>query len=261
MRTVSAGIGACLLAAAAVTAEGQVPRTTPPPAPPRPGGATFVGSVRIAGEFADPGTEVDVVIYRSGQTPISCAHGTVESTPTGPGQAPSLGYMAPLEQTPTCLNPDNTYHFYVNGVRAPQKSGITAPGTKLTYVHLTVPEVALKTSPEQTGVRLVWFYGKVRDRIGRPPPDGTTVTAESKGGSCSGTGKTQDLYWVPKTGGHTIGALGWYFIPIEMSQACADHPLEFRLWAGPKQGPGKPSSIKTPPYGVPANVDLVMPTP
>jgi hypothetical protein len=35
--------------------------------------------------------------------------------------------------------------------------------------------------------------------------------------------------------------------------------MEFRLYAGPKMGPGKPSGFDTPPYGAFKNVDLVMP--
>jgi hypothetical protein len=55
-------------------------------------------------------------------------------------------------------------------------------------VNLSVPSLAFKTSPEQLGVRLVWFYGRVRDRLGRPPPDSTPVTAEPTTGTCKGQG-------------------------------------------------------------------------
>ncbi len=263
MRTLSLVTGLVGLAVSAGPLGGQAvgARPTPDPKANPSGKPTFIGTVRIASQFADPGTVVDVVIFRSGQTPIPCAHGTVDVRPIGPNESSVPAFLAPLDPTPVCLNPDNVYHFYVNGVHAPQQSGSALPGTKLTYVNLTVTEAALRTDPEQGGVRLVWFYGKVRDKLGRPPPDSTIVTADA-GGDCKGTGKTQDLFWEPKTAGaRTIGALGWYLIPVEMSKACADRRLEFRLWAGPKDGPGKPSSIKTPPYGVPVNVDLVMPTP
>jgi hypothetical protein len=86
----------------------------------------FIGTVRIANQFADPGTVVDVVIFRNGHDPIVCGHAIVSQSPdSGPG------YVAPLEPRPRCLNPDNRYFFYVNGVLAPEKSGSRFPGASI----------------------------------------------------------------------------------------------------------------------------------
>jgi hypothetical protein len=47
--------------------------------------------------------------------------------------------------------------------------------------NLSVPELALKTNQDQAGVRLVWFFGQVKDRFGRPVDPGVTVTAKAQG--------------------------------------------------------------------------------
>lgn len=261
MRTILVMVGSVLLGMGGASRAGaqRIPPDKPEPGLTglplnRPG---FVGTVRIANQLADPGTVVDVVIFRNGHDPIVCGHGIVT---TAPGSTP--GYVVPLDETPRCLNPDNKYFFYVNGVLAPEKSGLDLPRSKLTYVNLTVQSLAFKTSPEQNGVRLVWFYGRVRDKLGQVPPDNTPVTAELKGGGCKGQGKTEDFYWVPKAAGSkTVGLLGWYFIPVEITEQCVNKILEFGLYAGPKPktNPGKPTTIKTPPYGVAYDVELVMP--
>jgi hypothetical protein len=239
-------------------------RAAVPPAPPTGPGPRFHGTVLIAGLPADPGTTVQAVVFRAGRTFTVCGDGQVQVRTLGltrPPPAPNTTeYDIALEPTPECLNPDNTFDFYVNGVYANASPKYPfSPGTQTVTIHVSVPELALKTEPTKTGVRLVWFYGQVKDRFGRSPPAGTTVTAKAKGASCSGTGKTLDLYWDPQFGGrHTFGVLGFYWIGVEQSPECVDRSLQFDIYAGGK--PLKPASprIATPRYGraVKANLEL-----
>lgn len=95
---------------------------TPPVAPIAPGGPHFTGTVLIAGLPADPGVVVQVVVFRAGMKFKVCAEGEVKVQTLGLTRPPPLprhtGYDAALDATPECLNPDNTYAFYVNGVYA-----------------------------------------------------------------------------------------------------------------------------------------------
>lgn len=254
-----------LLLAVAIGGEAAAQRPSAAPASPPSSGPQFSGMVLIAGLPADPGTVVQVVVFRSGQSFKVCGEGTVQVQTAGLTRPPPVpnttGYEATLEDTPECVNPDNTYDFYVNGVQAAASRKYPfSPNNQLATVHLSVPEVALKTGPSQEGVRLVWFYGRVRDAFGRPAPAGTTVTAKARGASCGGSGKTEDLYWAPKaTNRQTIGVLGFYWIGIERTAECLDRSVRFDIYAGSKLLRAVTVNVSTPPYGRALSANVQMP--
>lgn len=240
-----------LAVADAGAAAAQKPAGTTAPAPST--GPRFNGKVQVAGLPPDPGTTVQVVVFRAGQSFKVCAIGTV--------QAQTVMYEATLEAMPECVNPAVTYDFYVNGVYAnvSRKYSFSLTNQVVT-ANLSVPEVALKTNPKQQGVRLVWFYGKVRDNFGRPAPAGTTVTAKARGASCTGTGKTMDLSWSRE--GSTkkpLGILGFYWIGIERTASCLDPSVKFDVYTGSKPLKASTPNISTSKYGRAVNVNVEMP--
>ncbi len=252
-----------LLLGGAGAAAAQNPAGTPAPAP--SSGPQFTGKVLIAGLPADPGTTVQVVVFRAGTSFTVCGEGTVQVQTVGltrPPPVPNvLAYEAIIEDTPECVNPDVTYDFYVNGVyaNATRKYPFSATN-QVAIANLSVPEVALKTNPSQQGVRLVWFYGRVRDTFGRPAPTGTTVTAKARGVSCTGTGKTADLYWAPQASSkQTFGVLGFYWIGIERTAACLDRTVVFDIYTGSKLLKASTANISSPKYGRAIGVNVQMP--
>ncbi|MDQ6891745.1 MAG: hypothetical protein M3167_03590 [Acidobacteriota bacterium] len=212
------------------------------------------GYVEIAGQLADVGTTVQIVVFRSSKVFFVCGETTVHKVRDSRGAA----YDADIKQTPECLNPDNLYDFYVNGVHA----GAARFHFNTTYTenfkNIAVPAVALKT-PADSGVMLLWFYGQVKDELGRGAPKGTRVTAEARGAPCKGTGETSDLYWVPQDPiGQRMGVLGFYWIGVPLTAGCEDRQLLFDVYAGHSRLKGTAMNIHTPPYGkaVPANLTL-----
>ncbi len=126
--------------------------------------------------------------------------------------------------------------------------------------NLSVPELALKTNQDQTGVRLVWFFGQVKDGLGRPADTGVTVTAKARGAGCSGTGKTTDLYWEPQYAGQqTFGVRGFYLIGVDASAGCADTTLQFDVYAGSTSVRPAQPRIFTPNYGRAVRANLRLP--
>lgn len=251
-----------LLGAGAAEVAGQKPSGTMPSTP---GGPEFTGRVLIAGLPADPGTVVQVVVFRDAQNFKVCGDATVKVQTVGltrPPPMPNLtGYDAAVDNIPECTNPDNSYDFFVNGVLATASVRYPfSPTNQLATVNLSVPELALKTASAQPGVRLMWFYGRVRDNFGRPAPAGTMVTAQARGASCTGTGTTQDLYWAPKASSkETVGVLGFYWIGIDLSPACQDRSILFDVYAGSKLLRASTANVSTPPYGRAMTVNVQMP--
>ena len=93
----------------------QTPTSPPRPAPnPRRSQPHVEGMVEIAGEPADVGTMVQVVVFRSAHDFTICGDAAVQ---TGRDSRGAI-YDADILPTPECLNPDNLYDFYVNGVHA-----------------------------------------------------------------------------------------------------------------------------------------------
>ena len=247
-----------LLLAAAISG-GFVPATStwqdprqPVPQPPL-SNFKFAGTAQIIGLPADPGTSIQIVLFDAASNYIVCADTTVSMMPTGPGPNPPqvAGYTAALYNTPQCVNPDNKYDFYVNGVWA--GSGAYNFGSGIpTYKNVNVSEVALKSSSQQGGVRLVWLYGKVTDTFGRPAVPGTPVTAKAIGAACGGSGKTENLYWVPKAPKSLpVGENGFFWIAIEKTPACQDRTIAFEITTlGMNAGPPPQVRVTTPPYGL-----------
>lgn len=234
----------------------------PSPASTEPFQPVFAGTVSIANKPADPGTVVQVAVFRASRKYTVCADTTVQMHKTGapPGGVPNVtAYMARLKNTPQCLNPANEYDLYVNGVHARHVGYVFSPNAEISYQNLVVPEAALRTKPEQSGVRLVWFFGSVRDQIGRPVPDGTVVTVDARGATCHGTGKTQDLYWVPKAPNiQPVGKLGFYVVGVEMTNDCADSLIDFRVYAGAAPLQEIDRSVLTPPYAQAVEQNLLL---
>ncbi|HKX19652.1 MAG TPA: hypothetical protein VJT33_16750 [bacterium] len=233
----------------------------PSSATPLPYQPQFAGAVNIAGKPADIGTYVQIVIFSANGSYTPCAEAQVESkmepTSSGAGVARVVGYTARLAANVACLNPSNTYTFYVNGVFAAVAG---YPGPNVMYVNLSVSEAALKTNAAQGGVRLVWLYGLVQDRFGRPAPDGTTVTAKAIGASCGGTAKTQPLYWVPQfASNQPVGALGFYLIGVEPTTDCANRSVGFQVYASGNTGAASTVTAHTPPYGQSLNLVVRLP--
>lgn len=218
---------------------------------PLPYHVQFAGTVLIDGHPADPGTYVQIVVFRAGGGYTVCGDTTVqakmEPTSSGTGKVQVVAYAARLQSSAACLNPANTYSFYVNGIYAGRMGfpGTSMPG----YLNLSVTRAALRTNLTQGGVRLVWISGIVTDSHARTAPDGTPVTAEAVGASCRGTAQTKDLLWVPKFDqAHPVGALGYYVLGIEMTKDCVDRPVTLRVHADGSSDVHT-VQINTPPYG------------
>jgi hypothetical protein len=220
----------------------------------------YAGVVRIVGQFADPGTSVQIVVFDAASNFTVCGDATVSLQTVQPGaNSPVVaGYTAALYDIPQCVNPDDKYEFYVNGIWAaenPFQFSTQIP----TYVNLTVPEIALKSNPEQSGVRLLWISGKVFDTFGRPAVPGTPVTAEAVGAPCKGSGKTENLYWQSKAPNATpVGINGFFWIAVEKTPACSNRPLMFNLTAPGITTPPVQVSVKTPQYGVAFNSPAIV---
>jgi hypothetical protein len=245
-----------LLTAAVLAQAAAVPTPTSPPKPPRRPQPHVEGFVLIAGEPADAGTTVQIEVFRSATVHYGCGEATVQEGRDRRGAI----YDADIKQTPECLNPDNRYDFYVNGVHAGAQRHHFTRTSGQAYQNLAVPELALQT-PADSGVKLVWIYGQVKDDEGRGVPDKTTVTAEARGAPCKGTGTTKDLYWEPKDRfGETVGKHGFYYIGVPMTPGCEDKVLIFDVWAGgtkPKS-PQSAVNFSTPPYGRAMSANLVL---
>lgn len=254
-----------ILLAGAGAGKAVAQRPSGTPSSPPSGGPEFTGTVLIAGRPADPGTVVQIVVFRTATSFRVCAEATVQVQTAGLTRPPPVpnatGYDATLENSPECVNPDNTYDFYVNGVLAGASRHYPFSATsQLATMSLSVPELALKTDPSQAGVRLVWFSGRVRDNLGRPAPAGTVVTAQARGASCSGSGRTEDLYWAPKASSkQTVGVLGFYWIGIDQTADCLDRSVQFDVYAGGKLLRAATANVSTPPYGRPVSVNVQLP--
>lgn len=137
---------------------------------PLPYHVQFAGTVLIDGHPADPGTYVQIVVFRAGGGYTVCGDTTVqakmEPTSSGTGKVQVVAYAARLQSSAACLNPANTYSFYVNGIYAGRMGfpGTSMPG----YLNLSVTRAALRTNLTQGGVRLVWISGIVTDSHARP---------------------------------------------------------------------------------------------
>ncbi|HSB54346.1 MAG TPA: hypothetical protein VLD58_08315 [Gemmatimonadales bacterium] len=219
---------------------------------------SFAGRVLIEDRPADPGTYVQVVVYRADRSFTVCGDTTV-----GTGGR----YQLVVYPKPDCRTPGDRYEFYVNGVWAASRSAAsTTPGGPPVPTDMTAPMLALRTS-NRPGVRLVWFYGTVTDPRSRPAPVGIRIVASpdtsvSAGNSCLGTGLTQDLFWTPKTpGAQPLNVKGFYVIGIEMAAECQDMVTLFQLrGAGGSPGTVTPQTVlvDTPPYGLPSRKNLVL---
>ena len=99
----------------------------------------------------------------------------------------------------------------------------------------------------------------LRDNLGRPAPAGTTVTARARGASCTGTGKTTDLYWAPESSRTTFGVLGFYWLGVESTAECVDRSMQFDVYAGSKLLRASTANIATPQYGRAVAVNIQMP--
>ena len=249
---------ASFLLAAVVSAQGvAVPTPTKAPPNSRRTQPHVEGFVEIAGEPADIGTTVQIEVFRSATVHSACGEATVQKGRDSRGAI----YDADIKQTPECLNPDNLYDFYVNGVHSGAFRQNFDPPYQAAFKNLAVAELALKT-PADSGVMLLWLYGQVKDEFGRGVPDGTPVTAEARDAPCKGTGKTADLYWKPQDRiiRTTIGKHGFYWIGIPMTPGCEDRKLLFDVWAGgakPKSG-SSAVNMHTPPYGSAYSANLVL---
>lgn len=220
---------------------------------------SFAGTVLIEGRPADPGTYVQVVVYRADRSFTVCG----DTTAVANGR-----YQLVVYPQPECRTPGDRYEFYVNGVWAGSRSAaLTAPGIPPVSANMTAPMLALKTT-NRPGVRLAWFYGTVTDHLNRPAAAGLRIvaspdTSSSSGTSCLGTGTTQDLFWTPKAqGAQPLNVKGFYVIGVEMSAECQDKVVLFELRgavAG-SQGSIIPQYVplNTPPYGLPNHKDLVL---
>jgi hypothetical protein len=223
----------------------------------------FAGTVEIAGQPADPGTVVEIVVFRADAKYTPCADARVKQESPQAFDAPARlvsGYDARLEPTPDCLNPDNEYAFYVNGVWAANRKFPFSQSSQLSYVNLVVDKVALATDSTQGGIRLVWFYGTVHDKFQRPAAPGTKVTVEARGASCKGSGTTRDLYWVPKyPNSATVGAKGFFVVGVETLAGCVDRVVGFDIYAGEEKLQAAVRQVTTPPYGGAVQVNLTLP--
>jgi hypothetical protein len=226
---------------------------TAPPDKPKLSRYKFAGAVQILGQPADVGTFVQIVVFDAVSNYVVCADTTVIMQNIGTVANPNqvIGYIATLYDTPQCVNPDNRYDFYVNGVWG-GSTGFEFAENMPSYKNMNVAEVALRSNSEQGGVRLVWLYGKVFDTINRPAVPGTPVTAKAVGAACGGSGKTEDLYWVPKAPrGTPVGEKGFFWIGIEKTPACQNRSVTFEITVpGMVQNPPPRVTITTPSYGM-----------
>lgn len=257
--TVALAVMAAALGSTAILAQkAAVPPEPPSPLPPLTADSKprFAGQVRIAGRIADPGTTVQIVVFRTAQQWKICGEGEVRDF-AGPDAADGFWYDAELDMSPECANPANRYDFYVNGVWGGAARYEFSPTTRLKRVHLAVPEVALRT-PKERGIELFWIYGTVRKRSGGPAPAGITVTAKARNGACSGTGKTEDLFWQPKGRDRMpFGALAFYWIAIPMG-ACTDKSgIIFDVQAGHSK-PQSSANVNSPTYGTAVSANAVL---
>lgn len=220
---------------------------------------SFAGTVQIEDRPADPGTYVQVVVFRADRSFTVCGDTTVGA---------SGRYQLAVYPKPDCRTPGDRYEFYVNGVWAGSRSGASsAPGGPPVSANMTAPMLALRTT-NRPGVRLVWFYGTVTDHLNRPAPAGLRIvaspdTSTSPGNSCLGTGTTQDLFWTPKTpGAQPLNVKGFYLIGVEMSAECQDKVVLFELRGADvgSQATITPQFVPldTPPYGLPNRKNLVL---
>jgi hypothetical protein len=238
------------------------PDTQRPAAPPNPPASKYkyAGVVRIVGQFADPGASVQIVVFDAASNYTVCDDATaaLQTVQPGPNSPVVAGYSTALYDIPQCVNPDNRFEFYVNGIWAaenPFQFSTQIPN----YVNLSAPEIALKSDPGQSGVRLAWISGKVFDTYGRPAVPGTPVTAEAIGAACKGSGKTENLYWLPKAPNSTpVGINGFFWIGIEKTAACANRQLTFTLTAPGITTPPVQVSVHTPQYGMAFNSPAIV---
>jgi hypothetical protein len=102
--------------------------------------------------------------------------------------------------------------------------------------------------------------GKVQDAYGRPPVVGTSVQARADGVPCQGTGRTENLYWMPKApNAQAVGIKGFYFIPIEMVPGCVDRTVTFKVTVVGSSAAAT-IAVTTPEYGRAVEVPgLVLP--
>lgn len=221
----------------------------------------FAGQVRIANWPAELGLPVEIVTFNAARQFKVCASGNV-ATVNLPLHSDVTGYSLALKDDRDCRNPNDRFDFYVNGVWAgnAQYSPTTYAGY-YTFKDLNVPVTALATKP---GIGLVWLAGQVTDRLGRPAPEGTMVTATAQGGGCAaqGSASTRNFYWSPKVAPpEPVGMNGFYVIGIPADAGCMDHPVSFdvRVAGSPN---GQPMQVTSPPYGRVVMVPtLILPTP
>jgi hypothetical protein len=219
----------------------------------------LAGTVRIERQPADPGTYVQLVVYRANRSFTVCGDTTV----TKPGGT----YRLLVYQTPECRTPGDTYELYVNGIWAASRASASALPSQMVPADLNVPLAALKTSLKQSGVRLVWFYGTVTDALNRPAAPGLRIMA-SVGApfgttACTGIGPTQDVYWTPTTpGAQPVNVKGFYLIAVEIDPKCQDKPITFALNSLGSSSQGRvitaDAVVNTPPYGVANRRNLVL---
>jgi hypothetical protein len=258
MSVALAVMAATLCSAPILAQKGAVPPAPSSPLPPITADSKprFAGQVRIAGRIADPGTTVQIIVFSTSRQWKICGEGEVHDL-AGPDDANGFWYDAELDMSPECANPANRYDFYVNGVWGGAARYEFSPSTRLKRVHLAVPEVALRT-PKQGGIKLFWIYGQVKKKSGELVPTGTTVTAQARSGSCSGTGKTEDVFWQPKGRNRVpFGAKGFYWIPIPMG-ACADQGIIFDVQAGNSKRKQSSANVHSPSYGTAVSANAVL---
>jgi hypothetical protein len=214
---------------------------------------SFAGTVQIEQRPADPGTVVQVVVFRADRSFTVCGDTTV-----GAGGH----YKLVVYPKPDCQTPSDEYVFYINGVWVGERTGTSMPpGGPPISANMSAPMLALRTT-NRPGVRLAWFYGTVTAAGGRPAPAGLRIVASPDtsvhaGNSCLGTGLTQDLFWTPKTpGAQPLNVKGFYVIGIEMAAECQDRVVQFEL-----RGAGVTPQyvlVETPEYGRPNHKNLVL---
>ena len=216
---------------------------------------SFAGTVLIEGRPADPGTYVQMVVFRADHSYTVCGDTTVGT---------SGRYKLVVFPKPDCQTPGDQYEFYINRVWAASRSAASsAPGGPPVSANMTAPMLALRT-PYRPSVPLVWFYGTVTDQLNRPAPAGLRIvaspdTSTSPGNSCVGTGVTQDLFWTPKTpGAQPLNVKGFYVVGIERSAECQDKVVLFELRGTAGTITPQLVPLNTPPYALPNRKNLVL---
>lgn len=105
------------------------------------------------------------------------------------------------------------------------------------------------------GVRLTWLYGKVMDNFGRPAVPDTPFTAQAIGAGCKGSGKTENLYWVPKSANALpVGENGFFWIPIEKTPECQDRSVTFEITVPGLTTPPREFQLRPHPTGSPLSL-------